>query len=236
MTEPTVVESGVGELPTLGVADPRSDTVNPDGESVAEPIVEAGDTTEAVAQELRRELEEQRRIQSGLDRANSSLQGQVETSKTRIQELTTRLEAYNTADGANNDVITDYVNQLEAVAAERDEFRQQAEEAILSESRVRIVASEFPGLAPLIDARALPQAADDETFRTSLTALQDALGSAADAQHTEHISGAHPPAAPPASASLDVNAIKRQMMSAEPGSEEFNRARDQWYAALGVSS
>lgn len=229
-------EPGVGELPTVGMADPRSDVVNPTGASeVVEPIVEAGDN-EVDVEALQQQLEEQRRIQSGLDRANSSLQGQVETSQTRIQTLQTRLEAYNTADGATNDVLTDYMNQLEAVTTERNQWQQQAEEAIRSESRVRIVASEFPGLTALIDAHALPQAPDNDSFRANLTALQDALGSAAEVRASALVHGAKPPAAPPSNPPGDINAIKRQMLAAEPGSEEFDRARDQWYTALGISS
>ena len=234
MTEPTVA-SGVGELPTMGVADPRSDTITPTGEIPEAPIVEDGISEDDV-KELQALLEEQRRIQSGLDRANSSLQDQVETSQTRIQELTTRLEAYNTADGATNDVLTDYMNQLEALAAERDQWQQQAEAAIVQESRVRIVASEFPGLTPLIDANALPQATDDESFRTSLLQLQDNFASAAELRQADHVRGVKPPAAPPASPTPDTDVLKRQMLKAEPGSETFNRAREQWYAALGVTS
>lgn len=233
MTEP-ISEPGVDTLPTMGVADPRSDTVNPDGESV-EPIVEAG-ISEADVTALQQQLDEQRRIQSGLDKANSNLQGQVETSQARIQELQTRLEAYNTADGATNDVLTDYMNQLEATATERDQWKQQAEAAILSESRVRIVASEFPGLTPLIDVKALPQATDEEDFRTSLLALQDSFASAADIQRATQLHGNKPPAAPPAGAPANTDTLKKQMLASEPGSEEFHRARDQWYAALGVTS
>lgn len=233
MTEPTV-EPGIDALPTMGVADPRSDAVNPDGESV-EPIVEA-EISEADVTALQQQLDEQRRIQSGLDRANSSLQGQVETSQTRIQELQTRLEAYNTADGATSDVLTDYMNQLEATAVERDQWQQRAEEAIRSETRVRIVAAEFPGLTPLIDAHALPQAADDDAFRTSLLALQESFASAAEAQHAVQVRGNKPPAAPPANTSPNTDTLKKQMLASEPGSEEFRRARDQWYAALGVTS
>lgn len=234
MTEPIEVP-GVDELPTAGVADPRSDTINPAGESPEAPIVEA-EITETEVNELKQQLEEQRRIQSGLDRANSSLQDQVEASESRLQELSTRLEAYNTADGATNDVLTDYMNQLEAVAAERDNWRQQAEAAIRSESRVRIVASEFPGLTPLIDANALPQADDDEAFRANLLTLQGSFASAAEVRRAELMHGVKPPAAPPTNAPADLSAIKRQMLAAEPDSEDYYRARDQWYAALGVSS
>lgn len=234
MTEPTV-ESGVGELPTMGVADPRSDTVNPDGESVVEPIVEA-EITEAEVNELKQQLEEQRRIQAGLDRVVSRATAQDETNQQVIKDLEARLAVYSTVDGVNNDVITDYTNRLEALATERDQWQQQAEEAIRSESRVRIVASEFPGLTPLIDARALPQAADDEAFRTSLLALQDTLGSAAEARHAVQVRGNKPPAAPPANTPPNTDTLKRQMLASEPGSEEFSRARDQWYAALGVVS
>lgn len=149
-------DTGADGLPTVGVADPRSDTINPAGESAEEPTVEAGDS-EVNVETLQQQLDEQRRIQSGLDRANNSLQDQVETSQARILELQARLSTYSTADNANNDVITDYMQQLEVLAAERDTWQQQAEAAILAESRVRIVASEFPGLTPLIDAGALPR-------------------------------------------------------------------------------
>jgi len=234
MTE-SIVESGVGELPTMGVADPRSDTINPTGETPEAPIVEDGIAEEDV-NELKALLEEQRRIQSGLDRANSSLQEQVETSQTRIQELTSRLEAYNTADGATNDVLTDYMHQLEVLAADRDQWHRQAEAAIAQESRVRIVASEFPGLTPLIGANALPQADNDEGFRASLLQLQDNFASAAETRQADHVRGVKPPAAPPASPTPDTDILKKQMLAAEPGSEEFNRAREQWYTALGVTS
>lgn len=234
MTNPPV-ETRADAPATVAVADPTSDTINAPGVSVEEAPVEAGNS-EAEVKALRTQLEEQRRIQSGLDQANTRLQDQGEASQARIQELQTRLETYNTADGATHDALADYIGQLETVAAERDQWQKQAEEAIRSESRTRIVASEFPGLTPLIDADALPQATDDEDFRARLTALQTTFGSAAEARHAEKVRGAKPPAAPPSNQPGDINAIKHQMMNAEPGSDEFNRLRDQWYATLGVAS
>lgn len=233
MTEPVDAPRADG-LPTAGVADLRSDTINPDGVSAGEPVVEAG-TAEVDVEALKREQVEMRRIQAGLDRAVAKVTTQRDTNAKRVEQLEAQLAIYSTADGANNDVITDYMQQLEVAAAERDQWQQQAEKAILSESRVRIVASEFPGLTPLIDAQALPQAEDDESFRASLATLQDTFQSAAEARHTQHVQGIKPPAAPPAQPAPDTDVLKKQMLTAEPGSETFNRARDQWYAALGIT-
>lgn len=160
---------------------------------------EAGNDSNRIAElegrvaDLQGSLDEQRTIQSGLDRT-------VSRREERIHDLEENLERYRTiandSEGTLRDVteerdtLTDQVSELEGTQEELDRVRRNY-------SRLQIVMNEHPELSYLAANDALPQAEDDDEFRTKLGAIAEAGNFAAENRANEKLSGGRPPASPP---------------------------------------
>lgn len=160
----------------------------------------AGDESNRIAElegqvtDLQDALDEQKRIQSGLDRTLSR-------REERIQELEGNLDRYRTiandSEGTlreiteERDALTEQLSELEGVQSEYEQVQRDY-------GRLQIVMNEHPELSYLAANDALPQAEDDDEFRAKLDSIAEAGNFAAENRANEKLSGSRPPASPPA--------------------------------------
>jgi len=154
---------------------PGSDTT-PSGESQ----VQDGQQAQVVepqqpqvdVEALNSALEEQKKIQKGLDRANTRLQEELKKSSERAAELEAQLGQHQVVTDSDSSVIEDYETRLAEAVADRERWKEQAEAAVSQAERQRVIVDEFPELSWLIPGQAVPQTPDMETFRASLTNIK----------------------------------------------------------------
>ena len=211
--------------------EPGSDTV------VAESGAgEALDSTQMLSPEevhrLQRELDQLMKIRQGQDRANTQLQKERDDLQKKIEELTGQLKAYQTATDGNEEAIAAFEAEIARQKQEAAEWRQKAEEAIAEAERLKIVAGEFPQMAPLVMAGALPQAGDVDEFRGKMEQLATAWSSAAEAAIQAR--GQHPAASPGRSQTPDLETIKRQILAASAAGDmqRYQELQAQWHEVV----
>jgi chromosome segregation ATPase len=168
-------------------------------------------------------LADQKQIQAGLDRANRKLQEQLAASSGQISELEGQLEQYSAVTSSNEGVIADYQQQITDLKAQRDEWQQQTQAAMDRQERLAIVVGEYPNLAPLVRADALPQAETVEEFREKLSGLAEVIP-----QQGAPVS--RPPASPPAQGAPNLATLGQQIVaaSAAGNEDEIKRLKAQW--------
>lgn len=221
---------GVTVADQLSPTDVQADTA-PGGDPAVQDGVVADVTPDAVVPDapqvdlevLEAQLEEQKNIQKGLDRSNTRFQAQAERSKARIVELEEQLAQHQTVVQTDATVLEEYESQLQQAAVERDNWQQQAEEAITRAERQKIIVDEFPDLTWLIAGNAVPQGVDDDTFRASLTNIRERVP----ASQTSA-----PPAAPPSSpprtpsgAAVNLDEVQRAMLDASNRGDDVEFAK-----------
>jgi len=180
-------------------------------------------------QTLEAQLAEQKAIQSGLDKRVAQLMQQVATTAQEKKELADRLAAA----GQTGQELELLRQKVAASDGERTALEQQVAAAKTQAERVGIVASEFPALAPLVAAGALPEAKDNDEFRAKLKGMAEAFSANAQVQFQTMAAGARPPASPPAGTPGDPKAIQRDMLAALRDNDftKYNTLKEQWYAA-----
>ena len=185
------------------------------------------------AQALQDQLDEQRKIQQGLDRRVAQLNQQLTVAQQEKDNLAQQLEALQGKSGAEGEELETLRQKVTAYDAEKADLTAQLEATQQEAERIKLVAAEFPALAPLIDQGALPQAADMDEFRAKLDGLNTAFANQAKVQFENMAQGVKPPASPPAGAQPDTNALHKDMLAALRANdmETYNTLREQWYAA-----
>ena len=225
---PTAGESGEGVVAPAAIP--------PVGASTPPASVDNTPALQGVIAERDAALAEQRRIQSGLDKTIADL-------KTEGAKLTAEVERLNKVAFAGDDVKSGYEEELGGV---RDELaqakgqattlQQQLEAQVQEIEQLRIIAAEFPGLAPLLTAGALPKAADADDFRAKMQVLSEQFVPTAQAAARTKSLGSRPPASPPASQKVNADSLADDMSTALKAGDmaRFTELREQWYAASGT--
>lgn len=184
---------------------------------------------------LSKQLEDQKSIQSGLDRRVGQLTeqlGLVQTDNTRlIDELKQSRETSSSAVTELETLKTQFSETQAQLAKFQDQAAAQGAEA----QRAKMVATEFPALAPLLDAGGLPEFTDADEFRGKLQGIMGAMNISANNQYQAKMQGAKPPASPGAgSAPGDASAIRADMVKAadEGDWDRYETLTAQWYGAM----
>jgi len=223
--ELTGQETGTTEAPG-GQGDPAPATETAPGA----PAPQAGDPS--TAQALQSQLEEQRKIQAGQDKRIAQLTAQVAQLQTEKDGLTEQLAQAQSTSGDTDAQLAELTTQVQTVTGEKAALEQQLADIQAEAERVQLVATEFPALAPLLSEGALPQAESTDELREKLGRMNQAFGAMANAHAQTLIEGGKPPATPPANASPDPDALKRDMLAAskEGDRDRFAELQEQWYA------
>jgi len=180
-------------------------------------------------QTLEAQLAEQKAIQSGLDKRVAQLMQQVANDSKEKKDLADKLAAA----GQTGQELELLRQKVAASDGEKTALEQQIAAIKVQAERVGIVASEFPALAPLVAAGALPEAKDNDEFRAKLKGMADAFNANAQVTFQTMAAGARPPASPPAATPGDSRAIQRDMLAALRDNDftKYNTLKEQWYAA-----
>jgi DNA repair exonuclease SbcCD ATPase subunit len=203
------------------------------------PAAGATETPQAGATEaaLQAQLEEQRSIQAGLDRRVAQLTAQLGVEQQTKETLTAQLQELQSGTTEGTQELESLRQTLTTLEGEKAQWEQMLAVTQDHAERIRVVATEFPALAPLVEANALPEAKDLDEFRQRLGSMATAFTAQANAAYQQMAEGVKPPASPPASmqpANLDT--LHRSMLTAlkDGKTEEYNRLREQWYTAAEV--
>ncbi|NIV30501.1 MAG: hypothetical protein GWN58_13685 [Anaerolineae bacterium] len=191
---------------------------------------QAGENTAA----LQAQLDEQRNIQAGLDRRIAQLTAQLGVEQQAKQDLAAQLEELQGSTTAGTEELKGLQQTLENLQGEKAEWEQQLAASQERAERLQVVAAEFPALAPLVEANALPEAKDMDEFRQKLGGMATAFTAQANAAYQQRVEGVKPPASPPAGPQeADLNSLAASMRTAlaEGKKEEYNQLKEQWYAA-----
>jgi len=193
----------------------------------------AGETT---AEQLQAQLVEQRKIQAGLDKRVAQLTAQLGVEAKAKEDLTTKLTAAQTGATEGTQELDTLRQTVAALETEKTVWEGQLDATKAQTERIRVVAAEFPALAPLVEAGALPEAKDMDEFRQKLTTMATALNAQATAAFQQLAAGVKPPASPPAASSpagADLDSLHAQMAVAlkDRQMETYNALRERWYAA-----
>jgi chromosome segregation ATPase len=160
--------------------------------------------------QLAKDLNEQRNIQAGLDRAVAQKDKQVQT-------LSEQLNRYKTIDTGSTQALEDAQTQLEALSAKASELegaQTELEQLRTVNTRMRLLMEKHPELSYLAANDALPAAQNDEEFLQKLDNISGAGGAAAASTAQSMLSGARPPASPPAGqGDQDPNDLWKQGMA-----------------------
>ena len=195
------------------------------------PAPQAGEPN--TAQALQSQLDEQRKIQAGQDKRIAQLAAQVVALQGERDGLAEQLQNAETKTGATDAELAELRNQVQTTSAEKAAMEQQLAAVQADAERTKMVATEFPALAPLLAEGALPQANDLDELRAKLGRMNAAFGAMANAQMQAMVEGGKPPATPPANASPDLDALSADMMAAlkNGDNDAYDRLREQWYTA-----
>ena len=231
-----VVDTGAQTEGTVEVSpqDPTSDTRVTVQEPVSRPEVQVPTQEEVLA--LQAQLAEQRKIQAGLDRANTQLQQQLESAQAITKELEERLGTYSAATDGNEGVIAEYQRLLTEAQQAAEEWQRQANERAIEVEKYKIILSENIGEHPIarfVEAGALPQTNDLDDFRARMATLQKGLSFAAEKPRVTK-----PPASPSMSGgtTADLNDLKSQMNAAAKAKDmdKLHELQAQWHETLNA--
>jgi len=175
-------------------------------------------------------LEEQRKVQSGLDRRVSQLQEQLKLAEQEKQDLTKQLDELRSAASGASEELEQYKARVPELESKLGEMEAQLQQHSSAAEQARIVATEFPMLAPLLETGGLPQFTEADEFREKLDKIVSALNLAGQQQFQRQAAGAHPPASPPAQPTLNSNQILADMLKAseEQDWDRYNQLAEQW--------
>jgi hypothetical protein len=228
-----MLEETTGQgAPATDAGDGQGTTVAPD----ATPVAGATEAPQAGADTaaLQAQLDEQRRIQAGLDKRIAQLTAQLGVEQQAKETLVAQLQEAQSGTSASAEELESMRQTLEALQGEKGVWEQQLAATQAHAERLQVVATEFPALAPLVEASALPQAADMDEFRQKLGSMAQAFTAQATAAYQQMAEGTKPPASPPASTqSADLDTLHRSMLTAlkDGKMEEYDALREQWYTA-----
>lgn len=185
-------------------------------------------------QKLQEQLAEQKKIQAGLDRRLAQLQEQLRLLTEENEGLKKQLdEAHKTtADSAAElEQLRSRVPELES---ELGTLKEQLGKHNAESQRAKLVATEFPMLAPLLETGGLPPFESEEQFRESAQKIVNALNLSAQTQYQAQMAGVRPPASPPSNATGDLESLKADMSRAWRAGdmEKFRQLQDLWYQAV----
>ena len=190
---------------------------------------------QATLSEREANLEEQRRIQAGLDRRIGELgddKAKLEAEVKRLTETTL----------SGDDVVATYEKELGTTRADLasttrqvEALQQQLEVQGQANERLRVIASEFADLAPLLEVDALPQAASIDEFRQKLTTLSERFVPAAQAKAYARAEGARPPVSPPANPAVSADNLLEEIQAATEAGDRarLHELQERWYAVAG---
>lgn len=229
-------ETGVSAGAEGGETQKGQDTQSNDAE--ASVLAEAWKKKAEVADKA---LAEQRQIQAGLDQKVTQLSKQVEVLEGERDGLKAEVDKLKEIT-ESDDVDQQFKQLLEASKKEIDDLKaklqaaeKEAEALKADNERLNIVAAEFPTMAPLVKAGALPSASDPDAFREAMQELSEKFAPADVAKQKELERGARPPASPGADGTPDsLSTIRKNMMQAhrDGDNEAFNKYQEEWFAAL----
>lgn len=190
---------------------------------------------------LRQQLDEQKRIQSGLDRTVAQYQKQLTDSNDKIQELSAQLRSYDAATIGDEGAISDLQAEIERQRQELLQFQQNLESVTTENAQLKVLMGEYMGdnpVAKLVEADALPKATDLDEFRQKMNIAVGGLASAAENQTFVRLHGQRPPASPAGGGSLpSTDELKAKMDKAQQDGDwaEYAKYKDQWYASLNAT-
>lgn len=225
-------ETGVGNASDSGDAGNSGDA----GEATQDGgKLEAWKSKAEVAEKA---LNEQKAVQSGLDKKIDTLSKQVDELKDEKVEL--QAEVGRLTKLANtDDVEAEFKEQMQSLQEQLDglkgnlKAKEQEVTTLKQETeRLNIVASEFPQMAPLVKAKALPSADDSESFREAMQQLAETFVSKGDVEAHARREGARPPSSPAGGeGATDISKIKANMDAArrEGNKKEYEKWREQWF-------
>ncbi len=199
-----------------------------------------GDNTDN-STNIAKQLEQERNRSAGLDRRISQLQQQLNQLTEERNQYEEQLETAQTNVGEVSTQFEELQTRAQEQAAQLAEFQERAEAASAKAQRAEIVATQFPQLAPLLEAGGLPQFdGEQETYTERLAGIVEALNlnQAPVKQSADDAGQGKPPASPGASGtpgSQDVDALWNDYMAAvKDGSDPdlINELKEQYYAAL----
>lgn len=181
------------------------------------------------AEDIQKTIEEYRRIQSGLQSA-------LERARRELEEARKSITATEQEKQQLAAQIADYEAKLKELSEALERHQLEAKTRAAEARRAHIVATQFPHLAPLLEAGALPAYENDEQFAEALQKISGALLKAAQSQMAAAMAGAKPAASPPAGgrSPADPDKLWKEMQIAmEKGDwETYSRLRDEWYESL----
>ena len=221
---PTAGESGEGV--------PAPAATPPAGVSAPPASVDNTPALQQVIADRDASLAEQRKIQSGLDKTIADL-------KAESAKLTAEVARLNEVAFSDGDVKSKYEetlggvrDELTQVQGQATTLQQQLEAQAQEIEQLRIIAAEFPGLAPLLTAEALPRAASVDDFRAKMQALSEQFVPTGQAAAHAKAQGSRPPASPPASQTISTDTLADEMSVALKAGDmaRFTELREQWYA------
>lgn len=209
------------------------------------PTAQAG--SDALQQQLAKKdatIEELKSVQSGQDKTIAKLQDTVSTLQENRDELDTEVARLNevlNADGDKSSTYEEQLRELRSSAAERqnelegklESTNQEIQSLQAENERLKVLVGEFPQLAALVQADALPQAADIDEYRTKLGALSENFVSKADADTFQRTKDSRPPSSPGKGQSESLDDLWNAYQSAPDGSQEKAEAKEAWYEATG---
>jgi len=163
---------------------------------------------------LQTALEEQRKIQAGLDRANAQLQAQLKDASDRAAELEVQLGAYRAATDGNEGEVGSLQAQIEISRKELEKREAAIKELQQQNERMRIVMSDFQELAPLAAVDALPRTQDEAEFREAMTRIAESL------KRSPTPVGEKPPASPGTPGPKTLEQLAKEMDTAFAAGDE----------------
>jgi len=177
-------------------------------------------------------LEEQRRIQAGLDRRIGELGDDKVKLEAEVKRLSEVALSGDSTVATYEKELGDTRAELATAARQVEVLQQQLEAKGQANERLRIMASEFADLAPLLEVDALPKAATIDEFRQKLTTLSERFVPAAQAKAYARAQGARPPASPPASPAASPDALLEEIQAATKAGEidRLHELQERWYA------
>lgn len=196
-------------------------------------------------QELRTALEEQRSVQSGLDRQISTLKQQTQSLSEERDQLKADVERLQDTLTSTDDVKSKYEEQyqeLQSKLSEREaelsgelgNVTSQVDRLQAENQRLKVLVGEFPNLSALVEADALPQAETLDEFREKLDKLSGTFVSKQAAEDYARGKGSRPPASPPAETPSNLDDLQAKMDAAREANDwdKYRALSDQWMAAV----
>jgi len=176
-------------------------------------------------------LDEQKKIQAGQDRLIAQLKQQVATTLTEKDTLATQLAEIQGQAGEGQQELETLRQKSNTYEAEKADLQARVDAVALESERVKLVASKYPALAPLMEQGALPPAKDMAEFEQKLATLQQALTAQTQATVNQALQGIKPPASPPAGPTVNLDSLAKDMLAAARAGEmdKLAQLKEQWY-------